>query len=99
MQAGRAALPEFDGFRRDAVASPERGQRDLAVVEFLADLGEFLHEEFPRSDDLALVGNPGADLRFARTRGKVSQGLGGADFFRRALNDDLALKGDPREEQ
>ena len=93
------ALPELDHLRHHPVAAPERGQRNLAVGEFLLNLGELLHQEFPRSDDLALVGNPRADLRVARAGGEILERLGGADLLHRALDDHLPLQRDPREKQ
>ena len=38
MQSCGAALPEFDGLGLDAVAAPEGGEGDFAVIEFFADL-------------------------------------------------------------
>lgn len=99
MEAGGAALPELESLGLDSEASPEGRQRDFTVAEFFADFSEFLHEKLSRGDDFALVGNPGADLRITGAGGEILEGLGGADFLRSALNDNLTLEGDPWKEQ
>ena len=35
VEAVAAALPEFDGFGKDAIATPEVGLRDVAISEFV----------------------------------------------------------------
>ena len=55
VEAVAAALPEFDGFGNDSVATPEVGFRDFAVGEFVFQLFEFCEKNIPRGDDLALI--------------------------------------------
>ncbi len=99
MDAAGAALPEFDGVWDDAIAAPEGGERYFTVLKFRFNFFEFLEEDFFGSDDFGLVGNPCADLRFARASHEVFQGFCGGDFFRSALDDDLALERNPWQEQ
>ena len=99
MDATGSALPEFDGLGDDAIAAPEGRERDFAVLEFGFYFVEFLEEDFFRRDDFGLVGDPCADLGFAWAGDEVFEGFGSGDFFRNALDDDLAFEGDPREQQ
>ena len=99
MDTAGAALPELDGVRDDAVASPEGRERDFAVLEFRFYFLEFLEEDFFGGDDFGLVRNPCADLGFAWAGHEIFEGLSGGDFFRDALDDNLALEGDPRKQQ
>ena len=71
MDAAGAALPEFDGVRDDAIAAPEGWERDFSVMEFRFNFLEFLKQDFFGSDDFGLVGNPCADLGFARASHEV----------------------------
>ena len=61
VEAVAAALPEFDGFGNDAIATPEVRLRDVAIGEFFFQLFEFCQQHIPRGDDLALVRDPGAE--------------------------------------
>lgn len=99
MDTAGAALPELDGFGYDAVSAPEGGERDFAVLEFGFYFLEFLEEDFFGGYDFGLVRNPCADLGFAGAGHKVFEGFRGGDFFRNALDDDLAFEGDPWEKQ
>src|ERR1035437_2477364 len=99
VEAAGAALPEFDGFRDDPVAAPERGQGDFTLGELRFHLGEFLQEERARRYDRALLGHPGTELGIAGTRGEIAERFGGADLFRAPLDDDLALQREPGEQQ
>lgn len=98
MDAAGAALPELDGFWDDAIAAPERREGDFSVLEFGFYFLEFLEEDFFRSNDFGLVRDPCADLGFAWTGHEIFEGFCGGDFFRDALDDDLAFEGDPWEE-
>lgn len=77
MDASGAALPEFDRLRDNAVAAPERRERNFAVLEFGFNFFEFLEEDFFGSDDFGLVGNPCADLGFTRAGHEVFEGFRG----------------------
>lgn len=99
MDATGATLPEFDGMRDDAIAAPEGREGDFAVLEFGFNFFEFLEQDFFGSDDFGLVGNPSADLGFARAGHEVFQRFRRGDFFSSALDDDLAFEGDPWEQQ
>ncbi len=61
VEAVAAALPEFDGFGNDAVATPEVGLRDFAVGEFVFQVFEFREKNTSGGDDLTLVRDPGAE--------------------------------------
>ncbi len=99
MDAARAALPELDGMGDYAIAAPKGRKGDFAFMELGFNFLEFLQEDFFRSDDLGLVRDPCADLGFARSGHEVFERLRGGDFFRNALDDDLAFQGDPWKEQ
>jgi hypothetical protein len=53
VQAGRAALPEFDAFRNQAVAAPV-GRTRWLVAEFGDDVYQLLFQCFAVGDRLAL---------------------------------------------
>ena len=55
VEAVAAALPEFDGFGNDAIATPEVRLRDVAISEFIFQFFEFREKNIPRGDDLALI--------------------------------------------
>ena len=44
VEAVAAALPEFDRFGNDAIATPEVGFRDFAIGEFIFQVFEFREE-------------------------------------------------------
>jgi len=94
-----SALPELHGFGNDAEAAPEGRKGDFTVLEFFADFAKFLHEQLARADDRTLLRDPSAELGVAWAGGEIAQRLGGRDFFRTTLDDDLAFHGDPRKEQ
>lgn len=97
VEAVTAALPEFDGFGNDAIATPEVGFRDVAIGKFVFQFLEFIEKHTSGGDDLALVGDPGAEAAADGAAHKISERFGRADFFNRAGDLDLAGKGDPRE--
>jgi len=89
VEAVFAALPVFEARGDDAVAAPEGGEGDFTVAEFFHGLSELGLEEFAGGDDLALRGDPCADLAAARAAQEIGGGLGGADFLRAAADADL----------
>lgn len=99
MDACGAALPEFDSFWVDAVASPEGWEGDFGGVEALFEVGELLGEGVAGGDDFGLVGDPCAELGFAGAGGEVGGGFFWGDFVGFSADGDLALHGEPWEEE
>ena len=99
VEAVAAALPEFDGFGDHAIAAPEVGFRDFSVGELFFQFLVFCEEDISRGDDLALVGDPGSQAAPDRAAQEIGERLGGADFFDRAGDLDLAGESDPRKQQ
>ena len=97
MEAVAAALPEFDGFGNDAIATPEVGFRDVAIGEFVFQLFEFREKNIPGGDDLALVRDPCAEATADGAAHEIGERFGRADFFDRAGDLDLARERDPGE--
>ena len=95
VEAVTAALPEFDGFGNDAIATPEVGFRDVAIGKFVFQFLEFIEKHTSGGDDLALVGDPGAEAAADGAAHEVGQRFCGADFFDRSCDFDLAGQGDP----
>ena len=62
MHAAGAALPKLHVVGHHAEAAPEIRQRHLPLRELVLQLLEFHHEEFARGNNLALVGDPRAEL-------------------------------------
>ena len=61
VQAVATALPKFDSFGNHSITAPEVGLGDFAVCEFRFQLLKFGQQHIPRRDDLALLGDPGAE--------------------------------------
>ena len=97
VEAVAAALPEFDGFGNDAIATPEVGLRDVAIGEFVFQVFEFLEEHTSGGDDLTLVRDPGAEAAADGAAHEIGERFGRADFFDRAGDLDLAGERDPGE--
>ena len=97
VEAVAAALPEFDGFGNDAIATPEVGLRDIAIGEFVFQLFKFRQQHIPRGDDLALVRDPSAEAAADGAAHKIGERFGSGDFFDWAGDLDLAGKRDPGE--
>src|SRR4051794_29943224 len=95
MEAVAAALPELDGLRHDAQATPVRRSGD--VLALLGDLRPRLLERLARRDDLRLRAGRRADARGDRPRGPVGVGLLVADALDGAGDDHLALQPHPGE--
>lgn len=73
MQSARAALPELDADRFHPESTPEGGQWDFSIGEFLFDLLPLHFEEFSGGDGGTLFGSPGADLAVEGALNKVGQ--------------------------
>ena len=95
VEAVTAALPEFDGFGNDAIATPEVGLRDFAVGELFFQVFEFREEHTSGGDDLALIRDPRAEAAADGAAHEIGERFGGADFFDRAGDFDLAGERDP----
>src|SRR5689334_4828336 len=68
VQPAGAALPELDPLRHDAVAAPVVGEGDRSVAVELLQPGELDLQRLPVGDDLALMGEVGADAAAGRPR-------------------------------
>ena len=97
MQPVAAALPEFDRFGNDAVATPEVRLRNIAIGEFVFQIFEFRQQDIPRGDDLALIRDPCAEAAADGAAHKIGERFGSGDFFDWAGDLDLAGERDPRE--
>ena len=78
VEAARAALPELDHGRGEAVAAPEVRERHGLAVEAAQELVLAGLEVVGGRDDGALARDPGADLARARARVEVRLRLRGA---------------------
>ena len=76
MDATGASLPEFHVMGDDAEAAPEVREGYFPLREFGPQFLELHHEELPRGNDLALVGDPCAELRFTGPREEIFQRFG-----------------------
>ena len=97
VEAVAAALPEFDGFGNDAIATPEVGLRDVAIGEFVFQLFKFRQQHIPRGDDLALIRDPRAEAAADGAAHEIGERFGSGDFFDWAGDLDLAGERDPWE--
>src|SRR5580704_5764956 len=99
MQAIRAALPELDRARRDAIAAPVGRQWDFAVGIPRAQLVVPLFERLAAVDGLGLVRNRRADAAAEWARVEVLLGFQAIHARRAALDANLALQRRPVEHQ
>src|SRR6185369_8664808 len=76
------ALPEFNSHRTQNKATPVSGQGNVIARIFLVKFIEAMFDHLPVGDDLALIGNPGAEARAAWPRFEIRFG-----FFARQFAD------------
>ena len=95
----KAALPELEGIRHDAIAAPVRGPRDRGAAMACIECGEALFEPGAACDRRALGRGGRADLRFARTAGEIGIRRFRIDALDPPVDAHLAFEHRPKEHE
>src|SRR5690606_4701055 len=98
VQAHGAPLPELDFLRFHADATPEFGQRYLAVHIAFANAIQAIDQRVATGDRLALPRGPGRQLAVTRAAGEVARRFGRREVLRLAPDLDLTFQEVPGKE-